>query len=335
MSDSPQTVKADGPRVLAIKLSSLGDLFHALPAVHRLKAGLGVRVDWVTQREYVSLVQCFTDVDRVIAFPRRGTIRQFPAFLRELRRDSYDYAIDFQGLLKSAVIGRLARARERIGPSFHREGAAFFYTRVAGVRNKNRHAVEENLEIADSLGAPAGPIEFPLRFPEFKPTEAAPLVAVAPLSRWPSKNWPASRFVEVLKRLQAERGAAVYFLGGPLDRYLCDGMAAQLTGPVFNLAGRLSLPEMGGVMKAMNLLLANDTGPIHMAAALGTPVVAVFGPTDETRTGPYGTGHQVVTAPGCECRPCLSRRCARADASLCLESVTVDAVTAYALRLLG
>ncbi len=335
MSDSPQDAVAAGPRVLVIKLSSLGDLFHALPAVHRIKVGLGARVDWVTQREYVSLVQCFTDVDRVIAFPRRNTLRQFPAFLRDLKRDSYDQVVDFQGLLKSALIGRLAKARERIGPSFNREGASFFYTRVAGVLNKNRHAVEENLEIADSLGVPAGPVEFPLRFPEFKPTEPGLRVAVAPVSRWPSKNWPASRFVEVLQRLQAERGAAVYLLGGPLDRYLCEGMAARLKGPVFNFAGRISLPEMGGVLKTMNLLLANDTGPIHMAAALGIPVLAVFGPTDEARTGPYGAGHQILAAPGFDCRPCLNRRCTRADTSACLEAVTVDDVTARALSMLG
>ncbi len=334
MSTAPPQTTA-GPRILAIKLSSMGDLFHVLPAVHRLKAGLGARVDWVTQPDYAGLAACFSEVDRVIVFPRKKTVRHFPAFLRDLRRNDYDYAIDFQGLLKSALVGRLAKARERIGPSFHREGAALFYTRVAGLRNKNRHAVEENLEIAEALGAPVAPIEFPLRFPEFKPTASGPCVAVAPLSRWPSKNWPASRFVEVLKRLQAERGAAVYLLGGPLDRYLCEGMAAQLTGPVFNLAGRLSLPEMGGVLKAMTLLLANDSGPIHMAAAIGIPVLALFGPTDEIRTGPYGAGHRVVSAVGFECRPCLYRRCKRAEASLCLEAVTVDEVTAHALRMMG
>lgn len=334
MSPTPPVPSA-GPRVLAIKLSSLGDLFHAVPAVHRLKAGLGARIDWVTQREYAGLVSCFSDVDRVIAFPRRGTIRHFPAFLRSLREERYDFTIDFQGLLKSALVGRLARAGERIGPSFHREGAGLFYTRTAGVRNKERHAVDENLEMAEALGAPAGPIEYPLHFPDFKPTERGPFVAVAPLSRWPSKNWPSARFVEVLKRLQAERGATVYLLGGPLDRYLCEGMAAQLTGPVFNLAGRISLPEMGGVLKAMNLLLANDTGPIHLAAAIGTPVLAVFGPTDPVRTGPFGAGHQVLTAQACDCRPCLSRRCTRAESSLCLEAVSVDEVTAHALRMLG
>ena len=333
MSD-PHEQAADAPRVLVIKLSSLGDLFHVLPAVHRIKAGLGARVDWATQRDYAELVRCFGVVDRVIAFPRRDTVRRFPSFLRELRRERYDHVIDFQGLLKSALIGRLARSGDRLGPSFHREGAHLFYTRLAGARDKNRHAVEENQELADALGVPAGPVEYPLNFPEFKPTEPAPRVACVPCSRWASKNWPASRFVETLRRLQAERGAAVYLLGGELDRYLCEGMAAQLTGPVFNMAGRLSLPELGGVLKAMDLVLANDTGPIHLAAALGIPVLAIFGSTDAVRTGPYGAGHQVVIAEGLACRPCFRRACAQADPSACLAAIEPDTVAAHALRML-
>ncbi len=335
MSD-PSEPAPGRPRVLVIKLSSLGDLFHALPAVHRIKAALGARVDWVTQREYVELVRCFGAVDRVIPFPRRGTIRLFPGFFRELRMERYDHVIDFQGLLKSALIGRLARSGDRLGPSFHREGARLFYSRTAGARDKNRHAVEENQELADALGAPAGPVEYPLNFPEFKPTAPAPRVACVPLSRWGAKNWPASRFVEVLQRLQAERGAAVYLLGGVLERYLCEGMAAQLQGPVFNLAGRVSLPELGGALKAMDLVLANDTGPIHLAAALKIPVLAVFGPTDPVRTGPYGPGHEVVTADGIACRPCLRRRCSSAtDVPDCLAAITPDEVAARALQMLG
>jgi heptosyltransferase-1 len=328
-------MKPEAPRILVIKLSSLGDLFHALPAVRRLRGGLGARVDWVTQREYAGLVECLGVADRVIAFPRRGTVRHFPAFLSALRREKYDRVIDFQGLLKSAVIGRLARSAERVGPSFFREHADLFYTRVAGTRNKERHAVEETLEMMDALGVPDISVEPAFRFPEFNPTEPAPRVAVAPLSRWPSKNWPASHFVEVLKRLQAERNAAIYLLGGPLERYLCDGMAAQLSGPVFNLAGRISLPEMGGILGKMNLVLANDTGPIHMAAALGVPVLAVFGPTDEKRTGPYGPRNRVVAAGGFDCRPCFSRHCLIGETARCLEAVTPEQVTDQALRMLA
>lgn len=324
-----------GPRILVIKLSSLGDLFHALPAVSRIKTAWGATVDWVTQREYADLVACFGAVDRVIAFPRRATLRHFPAFWRALRRERYDHVLDFQGLLKSALIARAARSADRIGPSFHREGSPLFYTRLAGPRNKARHAVEENLDAVRLLAAdaPESPLQF--RFPAFPTTAPEPRVACAPLSRWPSKNWPASHFVAVLQRLQAERGAAVYLLGSAMDRWSCEGIAAQLKGPVFTLAGHLSLPQMGGLLQTMNLLLANDTGPIHMAAALNVPVLAVFGPTDPVRTGPYGTGHAVVAAPGFDCRPCFRRACAKGDPAACLEAVTPETVAAQALRMLG
>ena len=133
-------------KTLIVKLSSLGDLFHALPTAHNLKAELGGQLDWVVQREYVSLVQCFSVVDRAIPFDRHRFLGSLSDFLRELRCERYDYIIDLQGLLKSAMVARLARGKRRVGPSFHREGAALLYSDVAGPRNKARHAVDENLE---------------------------------------------------------------------------------------------------------------------------------------------------------------------------------------------
>jgi heptosyltransferase-1 len=108
-------------KILVVKLSSLGDLFHPLPAVRCLKRELGAEIHWVVQEEYAGLVACFSDVSRVIRFPRRGFAAAGRAFVSELRRDRYDIAIDFQGLLKSALTTRMARAERRIGPSFHRE----------------------------------------------------------------------------------------------------------------------------------------------------------------------------------------------------------------------
>ena len=104
-------------------MSSLGDLFHALPAVHNLKAGLGAEVDWVVQPEYAALARCFTDVSRVIVFPRRAFFSGLFPFLRALRAERYDRIVDLQGLFKSALVARLARGGTRIGPSFHRESA--------------------------------------------------------------------------------------------------------------------------------------------------------------------------------------------------------------------
>ena len=130
-------------KILVVKLSSLGDLFHALPAVRALKHGLKADVDWVTHTAYADLVKCFSDVRHTIGFSRREWARQWRPFLRELRRERYDLIVDLQGLTKSALVGWFARGTRRIGPSHHRELSRFFYHEVVGHWDKNRHAVEE------------------------------------------------------------------------------------------------------------------------------------------------------------------------------------------------
>lgn len=317
-------------KILAVKLSSLGDLFHALPAVHNLKVGLNAEIDWVTQDEYVDVVRCFTDVNRIIPFDRNHFVRSFRPFRHELRETDYDMAIDFQGLLKSAVVCKLAKAEKRIGPSFQREGAHIFYSDVAGERNKERHAVEENLDVVRHLGLEVIPPAFPVRFPDVASFDSRvadlprPRVAIVPASRWSTKNWPIDRFRETALRLQRELGASVVFLGGPTDRMVCADAALGMRGNVLNLAGRTTFPSMGGILTAMDALLCNDSGPMHVAAAVGTPVVAVFGPTDPLRTGPYGAGHRVVQAE-LDCRPCFSRTCKERGIP-CMTTITVDRV---------
>ena len=301
-------------RVLVIKLSSLGDLFHALPAVHCLKTGLNATIDWVTQTPYVEMVKCFTDVDKVIPFYRTAFFRNIGPFLHELRNVQYDLVVDLQGIFKSAITGRLARGKKRIGPSFHREGAWLFYSSVAGRKNKNRHAVDENLDVIRYLQLPLLAPEFPMAFPQQPMDEPPPRVALIPFSRRPSKNWPVASFVNVGRQLKEHMNASIFLLGGTEDAPACAGMEKEL--PLVNLAGKISLVQLSSLLKEMDLVIANDSGPIHMAAALGTPVLTVFGPTDPLRTGPYGPGHRVIKGK-LKCQPCFSKVCRFRD-SACL-----------------
>ncbi len=321
-----------GVRILAIKLSSLGDVFHPLPAIHSIRLSLDATVDWVTNDHYVSLVQCFDDVERVIGFPRADFFRQHRPFLKELRAEEYDLVLDFQGLLKSALVARAARARVRIGPSFHREGSHIFYTAVAGCRDKSRHAVEEAMDFARHLAVPCLPPAFPVHFPEVHRDEPHPRIVVAPSSRWVTKNWPLARFADTIRRIRGVRDVSVYLVGGPGDRSACDEIASAVGTPCTNLAGSLSLPETGGLLAASELLIANDSGPVHMAAAIGTPALVIFGPTEPTRTGPYGDRHRVVRDET-TCGPCFSRTCAKGRIA-CLEAVTPERVAALALEML-
>ena len=320
--------------MLVVKLSSLGDLFHPLPAVRALKEQLGVEVDWVTQHRFVDLVRRFTDVERVIGFPRTATLQRLPRFLAEVRLERYGLVLDFQGLFKSAVVARLARSARRIGPSFSREGAPLFYHAVAGTRDRDRHAVMEAMDFVRhlDLAEPAAPV-FPVDFPAFAVEGDRPRVALAPCSRWVTKNWPPGHFIEVGRRLQEACGATLYLVGGPQDRQECAQIADALPD-ARNLCARTSLPELGGLLAAMDLAVTVDTGPMHVAAAAGTPVLAVFGATDPRRTGPFGRDHRVLTTEGPDCRPCRARHCRRHDLA-CLQELDPGRVAAAALAMLG
>ncbi len=324
---NPESHKSDGPvRILVVKLSSLGDLFHALPVVHLLKSAMQAEVDWVTQPEYAGLVRCFPEVSRVITFPRHGYLKKLGAYRREVRGVRYDYILDLQGLLKSALAARLARGRVRIGPSYQREGAVWFYDHVAGSRNKNRHAVEEALDVIRFLNLPINEVAFPVAFPAYPLECEVPRVLLIPCSRWITKNAPPALFVG-LGRLLLERGVrSLVLAGAPDDRAACEQIAHQLSDSrVTNLCGKTSLPELGGLMRQMNLAVTVDSGPMHMAAAVGIPVAALFGATDPNRTGPYGPGHIIITQSGLECRPCFSRTCRRGDLA-CLTQITPERV---------
>lgn len=282
-------------RILAVKLSALGDLFHAMPVVHRLKETYGCPIDWVTQPEYVELVRCHRDVDRVLAYPRRGGAGSWRRFVRELRAERYDLAVDLQGLSKSGLVLGLARAGRKIAPSRRRELAGWFAGEHAPSCAASPHALDGLCDTLRYLGIDPEPVEYPLRFPEVESLPGgAPRVGVAPRSRWPAKDWPEERFVEMVERVRRGRAIQVVLLGGADDREATDRMAAEMEAPVVNLCGARTLPELGAVLRQLDVLVCNDSGPMHYAAAAGTPLVALFGPTDPARTGPWGEGHTVL-----------------------------------------
>lgn len=322
-------------RVLIVKLSSLGDLFHALPTVDRIHQEWGALVDWVANEAYVPLVERFGPVNRVIGFPRRHFAAKAGRFLAELRRERYDYVFDLQGLMKSALTARAARAGKRIGPSFHREGSCLLYDAVAGPRNKNRHAVDENLDLLDYLGIARGTPRFPVDFD--RPSAAlppGPRIGLVPCSRWKTKNWPPEYFIEIAKALAPR--ARLFLFGSPEDRETCREIARESGHVVTDLCAKTSLVELGGWLAAMDLVITVDSGPMHIAAATGTPVLALFGATDHRRTGPYGPRHQVLFREDLACRPCLSRECRLPERDIrCLKGLTPERVVAQALARLS
>lgn len=320
-------------KILIIKLSSIGDLFHALPAVHNLKVGLDAEVDWLTHDYYTDLVRCFSDVNRVLPFYRRSFFRNFSRFSEELRKEEYDLIVDMQGLLKSAIAAVAARGKRRIGPSFYREGTRLFYNEVAGIRNKSRHAVEENMDFVRHFGLNVLSPVFPVEFPDIKLESRKRKIGIVPVSRWETKNWPAKCYIDLIEQLSKLWDGTFYLLGGRGDEEICVEIAGGQGADVVNMAGESTLVEMGGILKQMDLVISNDSGPVHMAAAAGTRTLVIFGPTDPDRTGPYGEGHKIVTA-GLSCQPCFSRSCRNTQID-CLEGVTPEHVAELALEMLS
>ena len=325
---------SDGTKtsIAIVKLSSLGDLFHSLPTVHCLKSGLNASVTWIVQEEYGELVDRFPDVDEMLTIERNRFVSSVTALRRAFSGRFFDMVIDLQGLMKSAIVARALRGRKRIGPSFCREGSRLFYSEVAGSRDRHRHAVEENLDVVRHLGLPCDERVFNLKFPEAQPEGARPLVAMIPGSRWPTKRWPAERYAEAGRMLRAKTGGSIVLLGGRDEMALGEKIATGIGEGVVNKVGNTSIVEMGSILAGVDLVVSNDCGPMHMAAALGIHVLALFGPTDPVRTGPFGAGHRVLVSD-VDCRPCFGRSC-RLTGPECMTGITAKQVVSAALEML-
>ena len=294
--------------LLLVKMSSLGDVIHTLPLANSLRQGLNCQIFWAVNSELAPLIELCPDVAGAIAFPRSNVVGGLVPFLKELRRTSYELAIDVQGLLKSALVVYASGAKRRIGLRSAREGAPLFYTELVGTKEIRTHAVERYLEVARHLGLPDGLPVFNLKAGPGKRTRNKRLVVIHPFARWETKRWPKERFAQVADSMLAAGLAEVVFVGGPQDRGDMGVIDSLMKNKPRDLVGKISLAELANILAEADLFLANDSGPMHLAVALGCPVIALFGPTSPARTGPYGAGHQVLGYPA-RCRPCFLRRC--------------------------
>ncbi len=315
--DAAAVVDRDGPsRILIIKPSSLGDIVHALPAVHRIRCAFpDAHIAWLINPEFASLLEHSPIVNRVIHFPRRR-LSHMPALIRRLRREQFDCALDLQGLLRSGLIAQATLARRRVGLSDSRECARFFHNEI--IRVPRCHAVDRYLLAADHLHCPKTDIEFPLGLDPNIKSEG--WIAINPSARWPSKMWGDHHYAELIRRLPRD---CVVMTGAAKDRQRLDHIAPG----VRNIAGTTNLRELAAFYASCSVLVTNDTGPMHIAAAVGIPVVAIFGPTDPALTGPYGSNHIVLREP-VACSPCFRKQCPNRIPMECMTQITVDRVMA-------
>ena len=356
-------------RFLIVRLGAFGDLVHALPVAAALRERFpDSRIDWLVDGRYEALLHLVPAIDAALVVnarvgpgargPSTGqgpsergepTVTRFagyrgmPAAIGVLRRTRYDVAFDLQGLIKSAVLARLSGARRVIGfASGHlREAPAglFYGERITPAAG--RHVVYKNMSVLASVGIAAAPLRFPFsdtagavvgairRDLQVGPTGA--FAALVPGAGWPNKRWPADRFGAVARALADRWSLPSTVLWGPGEGDRADEVAAR-SGGAARRAPATTLSDLIEIGRSARLVVAGDSGPLHLAAAAGAPVVALLGPTDPARNGPWHPDDESVSRyHECECH--YRRRCVRQVP--CIDDITVEEVVAAIERRLS
>lgn len=340
--DMSQPPRIAANNILIIKPSSIGDVVHTLPIWNLLRKQYpAAKISWLIAPACAGMVEGLPGIN-LLRFDRKrwGTAwRSLPAardlaeFHRMLRRQEFDLVIDVQGLFRSGWFARQTGAPVRVGFAKAREMAWLFYTHRVETGTPEQHAIERYRKLLDAIGCPTAPVEFPFPVTDADRAAAEQLAGtggdyavLCPGSNWVTKRWPAERFAELAAPLRERFGLRSIVAGGPGDREL----AAKIPGAL-DLCGKTSLMQLVALMQGAKLAITNDSGPMHIAAALNRPLVALFGPTNPVRTGPYGRPDSVVQA-NIDCLPCYSRRCSHRR---CLQDLTIEPVLAAAERQLA
>lgn len=332
-------------KILIIKPSAFGDILHALPLVDCIKSEYpNVKISWVVNRDYVELLEDNPMIDKIFIFERKRwggkrlffkTCIEFFKFTSEIRDCKFDLIIDLQGLLRSGLITFLSRAKNRMGLSDAREGSRLFLNHVVNVSDKKIHAVDRYLLVCDGLGVTKKtPIKFPIfikdeidkkvekLFSKYGVNKDDVLVAVNPNSRWQSKCWNPDRFARLSDELIDKYGVKIIMIGAVSDREYVEKIVGMMENTPLVLVGKTTLLGLASVLKKTDIMITNDSGPMHMSVAVGTPTIALFGPTDPLKTGPYGKNSEVLFKR-IECQPCFKRNCSIRE---CMDLINVEEV---------
>ncbi len=308
-----------------VRLGAMGDILHALPAVTALRiAHPEWNMEWVVEPSWRALLAAKQSAGRDTAndhpmqplvdrihfasskqwrkTPFSGkTRREISALRRALKHERYDAVLDLQGALRSAVIARMASSRRIIGESHPREGIArWLFTEH--IDTHTAHVIEQDLELASSVAAdtlvpvqpwlPADPDAEAWACEQLQSGE--PTILINPGAGWGAKRWPAERYAEVARAL-LNRGTRVLVNAGPGELALANSIIQKTGGGASLLL--CSVEQLIAITRRISLAIAGDTGPLHLACALGRPVVGIYGPTDPSRNGPYGTRFKVLRSP--------------------------------------
>jgi heptosyltransferase I len=340
--------KSEGMKILIIKLSSLGDVIQTLPVLIPLRKKFpNAKISWLVEEEAAELINGHPLVDQIIISRKNRwiqslrnpgrlsqTVQEGNAFCKDLRSCFYDFVIDFQGLFKSGIFVGISRGKRKLGFAPVREKAHIFLNEKISFPKTPLHAVERYLFLIASVGRTGGTPEFfiPIRqnhrdrvlkfLRENDIIFAQPLILLHPGTRWKTKLWVEEKWAVLGDWLQEKTGGQVVFTGSVNDFSLIERITAKMRFPAINTAGIWGLNELAFLQKQADVVIIPDSGPMHLAAAMGTRVVALFGPTDPKLTAPYGEGHRIIMKT-IECQPCFKRKCSSIE---CMKEITVKEV---------
>ena len=294
-------------RFLIVRLSSIGDIVHALPAAAALAETFPqAQIHWVVEKRHALLLEGNPHLRRIVALDTLGWRKHLTSSATwldirngtsDLRRTYYSAALDFQGLWKSAVVAWLSRAKERIGFSegwLREPSAGILYTQRVSPR-EHVHVVEENMALVERLGARAGRWQFPLPWNDeddayvetlLNAMEIGDFLIVNPGGGWRSKCWSPDNYAALIRQLAATRSEQILLTGSPPEEPLIGGI---VEGAGVKRARYIptTLVQFIALARRARLFIGGDTGPLHLAAAVGTPIVGIYGPTDPVRNGPF------------------------------------------------
>jgi len=336
-------------KILILKPSSLGDVIQALPVLRLLKLHWPEsEIFWWIDSGLAPLLEGDPDLSGIVRFKRRRWSKpvNWPEAwfsIRWLRRQNFDLVIDLQCLFRSGMFAWLANGKSLVGLDEHREGARGFYDIAVRRGSFHTHAADWYLAVLKRLNIPTE------RKFEWMPertsisaqvkrkwsTDAARWITVQPGARWLNKRWPVENFTELIRRMAATRPEFRFaILGSAEDSAAGAAISQAAPQQCLDLTGKISLPEMVEWIRLSELMISNDTGPMHVAAALGKPVIAIFGPTEPRRTGPYGQLQNVIRVD-LPCAPCLKSRCHYHKPMECLRAIAPEMVFTRAMNLLS
>lgn len=332
--------------ILIIKMSSLGDILHTLPFAAELrKLYPNAKISWLVHPQFAGFVPDAPVIDEVLYFDKKkfnsmslgDKYRYFCEMKKLLQSKHFDLVLDMQGLFKSAVLAAISGCDERLGYCELREGSAFVSKAITGAHSKE-HVIERYLDVARYLGAdvPVGELDFPM--PNLDKETASiweklqakgmakdsEYVVMVPGARWWTKEWPLEHYAKLANMIINGSEKYVVLAGGP-DDAVKGAKVKELSNNdyVIDMTGQTSLRELAALIKGCKYYVSADTGPLHFAAALKKPLVAMYGPTKADRTGPYGSKNSTVLLSPAKCKGCLKKKC---DDWHCMHDITPEQV---------